>query len=123
MSDKIQYDHGNFYGLRNVPECAKDLYGDSWQYQIDDYKKELQACIAARERIENYQVLPVIYDIFWYWQDNPIHIKDGDIFDLPTDFEFKEINCCASDVCDTDGQCEHCREPLTVLRLVPKQES
>ena len=103
MSDKIQYDHGTFYGLRDVPEVPVDF-----PTQIG-YDMDIQACIAARKRIGNYHVLDTIIvfkDADGIWWKQGKQLKDGDIFDLPDSLKFIEIY----------------KPDKKVLRLVENQE-
>ncbi len=97
MSDKIQYDHGTFYGLRDcpkepvTPEDFEGFGGSPLESMYERYDWDMKACIAARKKIENaYNLLPIQkVNSVYYFHDGK-ELKDGDIFDLPDGLEFKQ---------------------------------
>ena len=88
--------------------------------QRDDYEKALAYArahpIAVREEDQG-KILHKMYLL----DGHPIEGKmwtpqDLTEYKLEMKLEIKEM--CASDICDTDGACEHCREPKQVACLI-----
>lgn len=70
-----------------------DYYDDNCPHR---YKAALQSSIKSAIEVSNQEELAR-------------KLKISGTFSLECSVEMK--NFCASDICDTDGQCEHCREP------------
>jgi len=106
----IHYKGQNKFYLFDKPEnrilSLRDMNGR--------YERELKSNLSAGKEIVNPEVLGIKFDLFWYAPGNPIHLKLGDIFDLPDNIGFEEVDACSSDCC---------REPLKVIRLKLKQEA
>lgn len=47
--------------------------------------------------------------------------KEGEVYRVPFDGEIEPIEACGSDVCSDEEECEHCREPKKLVRLLPKK--
>lgn len=101
--NKLQYHYNEFFSLRNYP--TKEQYTTQHGYpnvfpsfHEDMYNKAVEACIAAKTRIDTTSVVNTLKlkwviknsnETIWAYDDH-ILIDDGKIFDLPDNVEFEE---------------------------------
>lgn len=142
--NKLQYHSNEFFVLWNYP--TKEQYTTHHghpnvfpSFHEDMYNKAIKACIAAKTRIDNKELLPVVNyaehcdsgETGWFYQDRYEHshptglkgIKDGDIFDLPDNVEFEEQYICSKYNKKCGPGCLVCSgNTLLVIHLKLKQE-
>lgn len=136
MDNKTEYffvlkPDGKIGWIEKMPEIPEgniyrdtQWYAETGGYKHPDewYKDRLQSAISNAIEVENErEVKDAIGNKYALFQSvrNGWSIEKGKVYALQCHVEKKQF--CASDICDTDGQCEHCREPKT-LALVTFSE-
>jgi hypothetical protein len=84
MKDKVLFENNEFFLLRDFPS---EMEFDRHVRPEVEYKLAIEACIAAKTKIDNPELLMHIMGL-QYGLDRPL--KPGDILDLPDGVEFEE---------------------------------
>lgn len=121
--NKIYFESNTFWLLRDYPEEPTDMYQGDQYYgaKMDEYHDQVKACIAAKIKIDNIELII-----------NGKHaFQNGYIFDIPDGVEFEErVTCCdgTSLVICCEMDCEgykskHGDKTEKVIHLKLKQEA
>jgi hypothetical protein len=109
--------------LRNIPELPIHVFSDHPDWRQSKMYQKSKSLESAKNNAIPYEDQENVAVLIIEQGTGPL--KEGQIYSFDYLGRIEVVDCCVHDSCPVDAGCEHCKEPVKVIRLIPesKEES